>query len=72
MGAQLDAIGLDDGFVLGGAGAEAGRDVKVVTSWLAPGAHETYRVDVPVRDGRVTVWTTPTLTSPGQVTATCP
>ncbi|MDQ0372101.1 DUF4012 domain-containing protein [Cellulomonas humilata] len=72
VGAELDAIGLDDGFVLGGTGVTSGRDVKVVTSWLAPGAHETYRVDVPVRDGRVTVWTTPTLTSPGQVTATCP
>ena len=72
VGAQLDAIGRDDGFVIGRSGAAVGRDVKVVTSWLAPGAHETYRVDVPVRDGRVTVWTTPTLTSPGLVTATCP
>ena len=38
---------------------------------LAPGATETYRFTVPVRDGAVTVWTTPTLTSPGFVTATC-
>ncbi|KQR12077.1 DUF4012 domain-containing protein [Cellulomonas sp. Leaf334] len=72
VGAPLDAIGLGDGFVLGGSAEAGGRDVKVVTSWLAPGASETYRVDVPVRDGRVTVWTTPTLTSPGMVTATCP
>lgn len=72
VGADLDAIGLGDGYVIGGTGEAVGRDVTVVTSWLAPGAHETYRVDVPVRDGRVTVWTTPTLTSPGQVTATCP
>jgi hypothetical protein len=72
VGAELDAIGRDDGFVLGGTAEAAGREVQVVTSWLAPGAHETYRVDVPVRDGRVTVWTTPTMTSPGLVTAACP
>lgn len=71
VGAQLDAIGLGDGFALGGSAEAGGRDVQVVTSWMAPGAQETYRIDVPVRDGRVTVWTTPTLTSPGMVTATC-
>lgn len=72
VGADLDAIARDEGVVLGGTAEATGREVKVVTSWLAPGAHETYRVDVPVRDGRVAVWTTPTLTSPGLVTATCP
>ncbi len=72
VGAPLEALGLDDGYVSGGTGQVAGRSVQVVTSWLAPGGHATYTFDVPVRDGAVTVWTTPTLTSPGQVVATCP
>ncbi|MEZ0446850.1 DUF4012 domain-containing protein [Cellulomonas sp. ICMP 17802] len=72
VGAPLEALRLDDGYVSGGTGLAAGRNVQVVTSWLEPGAHQTYRFDVPVRDGRVDVWTTPTLTSPGQVVASCP
>lgn len=72
VGATLDALRLDDGYVSGGTGEAADRSVQVVTSWLEPGAHETYRFDVPVRDGHVSVWTTPTLTSPGQVVVACP
>ncbi|KQY42828.1 DUF4012 domain-containing protein [Cellulomonas sp. Root137] len=71
VGAPLEALGRNEGAVSGGTGQSAGRNVQVVTSWLEPGARETYRFDVPVRDGRVDVWTTPTLTSPGLVTATC-
>lgn len=71
VGAPLQALGRDDGFVSGTTATVAGRDVQVVTSTLAPGDSETYRVVVPVRDGVVSVWTTPTLTSPGFVTATC-
>jgi hypothetical protein len=71
VGASLESLRLGDGYVSGGTGTASGRQVQVVTSWLQPGAHETYRFDVPVHDGRVDVWTTPTLTSPGQVTASC-
>ncbi|WP_146848038.1 DUF4012 domain-containing protein [Cellulomonas terrae] len=71
VGAPLQALGRDEGFVSGTTATVAGRDVQVVTSTLAPGESETYRVVVPVRDGVVSVWTTPTLTSPGFVTATC-
>jgi hypothetical protein len=71
VGAPLQALGLGDGFVSGTTATVAGRDVQVVTSMLTPGATDTYRVTVPVRDGVVSVWTTPTLTSPGFVTASC-
>lgn len=71
VGAPLQALGRDDGFVSGTTATVAGRDVQVVTSTLAPGDSETYRVVVPVRDGVVSVWTTPTLTSPGFVTGSC-
>lgn len=71
VGAPLQALGRDAGFVSGTTATVAGRDVQVVTSTLAPGESETYRVVVPVRDGVVSVWTTPTLTSPGFVTAAC-
>ncbi|WP_426594359.1 DUF4012 domain-containing protein [Cellulomonas sp. McL0617] len=71
VGAPLDAVRKDDGYVFGEPATIAGRNAQVVTSWLAPGAHETYRFQVPVRDGTVSVWTTPTITSPGKVVATC-
>ncbi|GIG22678.1 hypothetical protein Cch01nite_34020 [Cellulomonas chitinilytica] len=71
VGANLGAVRLDDGYV-GGATAETdGREVEVVQSVLAPGARQTFRFDVPVRDGRVDVWTTPTVASPGFVSASC-
>lgn len=72
VGASLGAIGLDGGFVGGETHQVAGREVQVVTSVLAPGQKATYRVEVPVRDGRVAVLATPTLTSPGTLTAVCP
>ncbi|GEK21476.1 DUF4012 domain-containing protein [Cellulomonas xylanilytica] len=71
VGSPLQDLRLDDGYVGGTLATTAGREVEVVTSRLEPGASETYRVAVPVRDGAVTVWTTPTLTSPGFVTASC-
>ncbi|GIG37965.1 DUF4012 domain-containing protein [Cellulomonas pakistanensis] len=62
-----------DGLVVGGGRATvARRDVAVLTSRLAPGTAETYSVSVPAPGGRVTVWTTPTLTGPGVVTGECP
>lgn len=62
-----------DGTVVGGQHATAARrDVAVLTSRLAPGAAETYRVTVPAPAGALTVWTTPTLTGGGVVTGVCP
>ncbi|MDC7121651.1 DUF4012 domain-containing protein [Cellulomonas fimi] len=62
----------DEGVVGGKSATVAGRPVTVAGSRLDPGARATYRFDVPVRDGRLDVWTTPSLTSPGRVAATCP
>ena len=71
-GAQVPSLRLGDDAVVSGLGAEdGGRQVQVVSSTLAPGQSVTYRVQVPVRDGRVQVWATPTVTSPSFVTATC-
>jgi hypothetical protein len=72
VGAELEAIGRNDGFVSGAKTEIAGRAVDVVPSLLAPGGRQTFRFDVPVRDGRVDVWTTPTVASPGFVGAVCP
>ncbi|MFC4616461.1 DUF4012 domain-containing protein [Cellulomonas algicola] len=72
VGAAPQGLTTDQG-VVGGKSATVGdRPVTVVGSRLDPGGRATYRFDVPVRDGRVDVWTTPTLTSPGSVSATCP
>lgn len=49
----------------------AGRTVLQVPSRLAPGQTEEYVVTVPLHDGTVTLWTTPTLTAPGSATYTC-
>jgi hypothetical protein len=43
----------------------------VLTSRLAPGAHETWTVTVPAPSGALTVRTTPTLTGPGSVSGSC-
>ena len=72
-GAALDALELGDGsFVSGVTATTDGRKVQVVTSQLDPGGTATYRFQVPVHDGQVRVWTTPTLSSPGFITAGCP
>ncbi len=61
-----------DGSVIGGRQATAdGRPVMVLTSRLAPGESQTYTFEVPATSGRVEVWATPTLTSPGLVTGVC-
>jgi len=72
VGADLAALGLDDGYVSGVTAQSAGRSVQVVTSWLAPGGRATYRAVVPVRGGTLSVWSTPTLTSDGLMSVTCP
>jgi len=71
VGAPLDALRKDEGWVSGVTGTAAGRRAQVVTSWLAPGERASYAFDVPVRDGVVDVWTTPTTTQPGTVHAAC-
>jgi hypothetical protein len=71
VGSPRQDLRLGDGYVGGKTATMAGRDVEVVTSLLEPGESETYRMTVPVRNGVLSVWTTPTLTSPGFVTATC-
>ncbi|ADG73679.1 conserved hypothetical protein [Cellulomonas flavigena DSM 20109] len=50
----------------------AGRTVLQLPSRLAPGQSEEYVVTVPLHDGAVTLWTTPTLTAPGSAGYTCP
>lgn len=72
VGEKLAPLGLDGGTVGGKTGTATGRDVEIVTSILPPGGHESYTVTVPVKDGAVSVWTTPTLTDSGLATATCP
>lgn len=73
QGARLDALGLGDAgqFVSGTTGTLDGRAVQTVTARLAPGESVTYRAQVPVRDGQLQVWSTPTLTSAGLQTARC-
>jgi len=71
VGAELGALGMDDQYVSGTMATEDGRAVQVVTSWLKPGDHVTYRATVPLHGGALTVWSTPTLTSNGMQTATC-
>ena len=74
-GARDGALGpvRRDGAVVGGQVLrDARREVAVLTSRLAPGAGEEYTVDVAARGGALTVWTTPTLSGPGVVAATCP
>lgn len=65
-----------DGALVGGASAtEQGRAVSVLTSRLLPGERVRYTftmtVPAPADDAEATVWTTPTLTSPGSVTSAC-
>ncbi|WP_309133862.1 DUF4012 domain-containing protein [Cellulomonas sp.] len=62
-----------DGAVVGGTSTTvAGRQVQQVTSVLLPGGRQEVAVDLPLRDGAVTLWTTPTVTSPGVASFRCP
>ena len=74
VGGKLVEIRLDDGFVGGLQATEAGREVEVLTSRLAPGEKATYRFTVAAARAvpELPVWLTPTLTSPGVLVATCP
>ncbi len=69
--ARLGEVRRDDA-VVGGQSTRTGRrEVAVVTSRLAPGEGQTYTVVLPAPGGRLTVWTTPTLTGPGVVVGEC-
>lgn len=57
--------------VTGAASRVGGRSVLQIGSSVRPGATQELAVDLPLRDGAVTLWTTPTLTSPGVVTYHC-
>lgn len=70
--ARLGQVRRDDAVVGGQSERTGRREVAVVTSRLAPGEGETYAVEVPAPGGRLTVWTTPTLTGPGVVVGECP
>lgn len=72
VGGAPQGLVTDEGVVGGRSATVAGRPVTVAGSRLDPGGRATYRFEVPVRDGRLSVWTTPSLTSPGSVAATCP
>lgn len=48
-----------------------GRTVQQLASRLTAGQTDEVVVDVPLHDGTATVWTTPTLTSPGVATFRC-
>jgi outer membrane murein-binding lipoprotein Lpp len=69
---RLGEVRRGDAVVGGQTATSARRDVAVLTSRLAPATAEVYTVTVPAPDGALTVWTTPTLTSPGVVTGECP
>lgn len=70
VGGQVGALAQDEGFV-GVPLQEQGREVRTTAVVLAPGQETTLRVTVPVVDGVVDVWTTPTLGAPGAVLARC-
>jgi len=71
QGAPLGGIRRGDAVVSSASATDAGRAAQAVQARLAPGESQSYAFEVPVRDGRVEVWTTPTTTSAGFVTATC-
>lgn len=73
VGGELGSTRLGDGVVGGLRATEADRAVEVLTSRLAPGEQATYRFEVrtPRAAQGLPVWLTPTLTSPGVLTAAC-
>lgn len=73
VGGKLGSAWLGDAVVGGLRTTEGGREVGVLTSWLAPGGRATYRFEIrSARAGaKLPVWLTPTLTSPGALTASC-
>ena len=73
VGGTLGSIRTVDGVIGGLLATEGGRAVEVLTSRLRPGESATYRFEIRT-PGPVTelpVWLTPTITSPGLVTASC-
>ncbi|MGV8965585.1 MAG: DUF4012 domain-containing protein [Cellulomonas sp.] len=73
VGGRIVRARLDEGVIGGLSATEAGREVEVLTSKLAPGGRATYRFEIqsPRAVDTLPIWLTPTLTSPGVLAATC-
>ncbi|RYV49919.1 DUF4012 domain-containing protein [Pengzhenrongella frigida] len=73
VGGEIVEMRLGDGFIGGLTATESGRAVEVLSSRLAPGERATYRFEVrtPRAVPELPVWLTPTMTSPGIMTAAC-
>lgn len=71
VGAALSEVRQDDAAVGGQTVQAAGRSVLALPTELAPGGQTTFRFDVPLHDGEVQVWSTPTLTQGGLLHASC-
>ncbi|GIG38783.1 DUF4012 domain-containing protein [Cellulomonas phragmiteti] len=71
QGAAPLVVTRDGAPVTGQVTAVDGRTVHQVASRLTGGQVQEVVVEVPLRDGAVTLWTTPTLTSPGVATFRC-
>ena len=73
VGGTLGPIRTADGVIGGLLATERGRAVEVMTSRLQPGESATYRFEIrtlgPMTE--LPVWLTPTISSPGLVTASC-
>ncbi len=70
-GAELDSLTRDGDLVAGGQAVQDERSAVSTTAFLRAGETTTVSASVPVRNGRVTVWATPTLTAPGVAEHTC-
>lgn len=72
-GGQVVAVTRAGAAVGGRQATEAGREVLVLTSTLAPGDDETYVIDMTVPAGeRLELWTTPGVQGSARVSAECP
>lgn len=72
VGAGAVPVRRDGGAVGGTTTTLGGREVQQVASVLAPGARQEVAVDLPLHDGALTLWTTPTVASPGVAQFRCP
>jgi hypothetical protein len=73
VGGSIVQVRLGDGVLGGQKATEAGREVEVLSSRLAPGEKATYRFELrsPKSVKELPIWLTPTLSSPGEIAASC-
>ena len=71
QGAGPPAVTRDGTPATGPVTTLGGRSVLQVPSRLAPGEGEELAVRLPLHDGGLSLWTTPTLTSPGVASFRC-